>query len=42
MASFNKKITGFFKKAPALANLCISPPETIFSLVKNYYNFIKI
>jgi hypothetical protein len=41
MASFNKKITGFFKKALALANLCISPPETRFSLVKNYSNFIK-
>jgi len=42
MVSFNKKITGFFKKALSLANLCISPPETGSSLVKNYYNFIKI
>ena len=33
VASSNNKISGFFKNALAIANLCFSPPETGFSLV---------
>ena len=35
VASSNNKITGFFKNALAIANLCFSPPETGSSLVPN-------
>ena len=41
ITSSNDKITGFFKKEIALANLCIFPPETGSSLVKNFYLILQ-
>ena len=41
MASSNNKITGFFKKVLAIANLCFSPPETGSSLVKKIFSNLK-